>query len=181
MNSTNISASELGINTLEQLKPKAKETDKQLWQLLLPFESKGFRAEPRRDFFHMLPTNPDAFQFDMPEVGLKIHVALDWQDPEYLVVIEHIAEVCAKTNLLDEITQYKIMRPTQQSEVPATDSQRYKGVVIYPNYVSDAPDTTNVSETVRLVSELQPFLAQYPYLSQRPIANELSVGTGLFI
>lgn len=135
-------------------------------------------------FGYQYPTEGPWIEMDngrkiLKNVGLKIHVPVYWQDPDYLEAVEKIVRVCARKQM-GLTTNHKFLNPSFQETLDESNSQFFKGATIWPNYLRGYSET-NVGETHRLVDDLKKELRIYPQLDGRNIGNELRVGNGIFI
>jgi len=113
-------------------------------------------------------------------VGLKIHIAIPWDHPEYLATIKHIALLCLTPNRDGRPTSFKVLVPLVK-EIP--DLQRRKSVTIWPHYLHGAD--TNTQETIRLVAGLRQIMTAIAYESDEGeellSSAEHQSGPGIYI
>lgn len=108
-----------------------------------------------------------------PPVGLKIHLSIPWDNPNFLRVVENVALLCESKNLDGRTSAFKVRLPEwQESEKASGSPQGYKSVTIYPNYLGS--EQTNVPETVRLVAGLKDILKNAG-LTEQDSGNPLSI------
>lgn len=122
--------------------------------------------------------------FTGPCVGLKIHVAIPWNDPKFIDVFEKIALLCNTPNKDGKFATFKVMFPgNQKALLEQEDLQGSKSITINPNYLGD--EKTNMTETVRLVAGLRKIMEEENYnptTDQSKIAaSERYSGSGIYI
>lgn len=94
------------------------------------------------------------FSEGYPDVGIKIHIALNPEDDSYGEKLLKIAGLCLEQSSNGASTTFKVMTYSYHKSTLEWDpDQARKLVTIYPNYIGKSK--TNVAETVRLVAGLR--------------------------
>jgi hypothetical protein len=105
------------------------------------------------------------FGENTPSVGLKIHLALRYDDPKYLQIVKRVIELCRTNNTEGKPSTFKIMNPkTQKHALEEGDLQGEKSITITPYVWSETK--TNVAETVRIVAGLRRIMSEVGFTEQ---------------
>lgn len=114
-----------------------------------------------------------------PTINFKFHIPIyfpvDGEDGAEAV--KQIIQLLLTPNIAGQLTRFKVALPHLQAKY-RSGSDKHKGLVIYPNQISNGK-ATNLSEAMRLASQIADILKQYPSIQSRNFTHANFIKPGI--
>lgn len=114
-----------------------------------------------------------------PAINFKLHIPIYFPEDgeDGAEAVKQIIQLLLTPNIAGQLTRFKVALPHLQAK-DRSGSDKHKGLVIYPNQISNGK-ATNLSEAMRLVTQIADVLQKYPAIQSRNFTHANFIKPGV--